>query len=813
MQMSKELQQRVTEGEQLRDGDRLDEALRLFEDIVAGHPDLAVGHYKLGTVLARQERTEEAEDAYRRALTLSPAYPQACNNLGVLRKLDGYWGEAETLLRRALAEQPDFFESHLNLADVLQKLGRLPEALYHASRAAGLREDSPSALERKASVLNSMGRMADAIELLRSRPELGEGHSPYWTTLAVALQGLGRHDEADVAHARSIDLAPGEFLPRMNRLYFSNYLPLSPAEHFRRHAEFGAWVRAELGAPQADFSHLNSERDRRLRVGFVSGDFRRHSVAYFVPGAIDRLDRRGFQVFAYSVSFYRDEVTSDLRSLFNVWRDASGMNHEQLFDLIRDDRIDILVDLSGHTNDNRLMVFARRPAPVQISYLGYPNTTGLDTMDYRLTDAIADPPGLDDGHYSETLYRLDRCFLCYTPPEHAPELTSRPDVSTGVVFGSFNSRAKYRDDCLDAWASLLRLVPNSRLVLKSLVGTGDHSGRTDLVEKFVARGIAAERIEVLARIEDKAGHLAVYGGVDIALDTFPYNGTTTTCEALWMGVPVVTLRGGRHAGRVGASILDAIGLTELVAESVDDYVNRAASLAGDPGRLQELRAGLRPRMLSSALCDRGDMGHALGDALRDMWYRYCDTREDAGREVTGGSLAPQVEAIRLHIGGEEPKEGWKILNVEEREGVDFVGDVRDLSAFEDESCAEIYASHVLEYLSQAEVLPVFNELHRLLRPGGKLYISVPDMDTLSWIFISPGIDPPRKFQIMRMMFGGQSNSYDFHRIGYCFDFLADYLRDVGFTSLEHVESLGIFKDTSNFVFQGNLISLNLIATK
>ncbi len=812
MHMSIELQQRIREGEELRDGGRLDEALALFEEIVASHPQLATGYYKLGTVLARLERTKEAEQAYRRALGLSPVYPEACNNLGVLLNDDGYWAEAENLLRRALAERTDYSEAHLNLADVLQKLGRLQEALYHACRAVLLRADSTAALERKASVLNSMGRMKDAVELLQSRPDLGQGHRRYWSTLAVALQGLGRHGEADAAHDRSIELAQGDFLPRMNRLYFSNFLPLTAAEQFRRHADFGAWVRAELGPPNDDFSNLEPDRDRRLRVGFVSGDFRRHSVAYFVPGALDLLDRRGFQLFAYSVSFYRDEVTGDLKSLFNVWRDAAGLKHPELFELIRKDRIDILIDLSGHTNDNRLMVFARRPAPVQLSYLGYPNTTGLDTIDYRLTDAVADPPELDDGCHTEALYRLDRCFLCYTPPEHAPALAPRPD-SREVVFGSFNSRAKYRDDCLDAWAKVLQRVPNSRLVLKSLVGTGDQSGRDDLVERFVARGVAAERIEVLARIEDKSDHLAVYGGIDIALDTFPYNGTTTTCEALWMGVPVVTLRGERHAGRVGASILDAIGLPELVAASVDDFVDLAAALANDPQRLRQLRSGMRQRLLSSALCDRGDMGHALGDALRDMWHRYCDTRADAETDLAVTAVAAETEAIRLHIGGEEPKEGWKILNVEERDGVDFLGDVRDLNAFDDESCSEIYASHVLEHLSQAEVLPVFNELHRLLRPGGKLYISVPDMDTLSWMFVSPTLGPPQKFNLMRMMFGGQTNAYDFHRIGYCFDFMADYLRDVGFTSLEHVESLGIFRDTSDLIYEGHRISLNLIAVK
>lgn len=812
MSIPEAIRTRVSAGEKLRDGGSLDEAYAVFAEIVSEHPALAIGHFKLATVLARLDRFEEAEATYRAALALDPAYPEANNNLGVLLNAKAQWGDAEAHLRRALAERVDYYEAHLNVADVLQKLGRLPEALHHARRAAQLAPELPAACERAGSVLNSMGRMRDAIDHLETGVEKAGEYGPYWTTLAVALQCLGRHAEADLAHTRSVALAGDGFLPRMNQLYFSNYLAISNQELWDRHKAFGLWVRELLGAPLGEFHDVSTDPERRLRIGFVSGDFRLHSVSYFLPGVLDNLDRRQFHLYAYSVSHYQDDVTARLKPLFNVWRDAASLDHMALFEQIRRDRIDILIDLSGHTNDNRLMVFARRPAPVQVSYLGYPNTSGLDTMDFRITDAIADPPGCDDEHYSEFLWRLDRCFLCYSPPDEAPEVSNRP-AGAPVVFGSFNSRAKYSEECLAAWSTLLKRVPNSRLVLKSLVGNADQGGRDELVERFVSHGVAPDRVEVLPRINNKSEHLDNYSRIDVALDTFPYNGTTTTCEALWMGVPVIALAGDRHAARVGSSILHAIGLPELVADSIDQYVDLGVVLAADEVRRRTLRAGMRQRMASSPLGDRPDMARAMGDALRGMWRRYCDEHSTGTVADAGARSSEAVELIKLHIGGVKVKEGWKILNIEDAEGVDFLGDIRKLSAFVDGSCSEIYASHVLEHLSIAEALPVFHELYRMLVPGGKLYVSVPDLETMCWMFTSPTYNVADKFSLMKVIYGGQTDAHDFHHIGYTFDFLVDMLRDAGFQSVEHVESLGLFEDTSELVFLGQRVSLNLIVSK
>lgn len=810
-------QARIRVGEQLRDSGALDEALRLFTDIADEFPLLALAHYKCGTVLALLDRLNEAESAYRLALRLQPIYPEAANNLGVLLGARRDWVEAETLFYHALAETPDYFQPHLNIADVLHKMGRPEQALFHARRAFELGPTSTMAIERIGVILRTLGRPAESASFLSKYISSETTDAALWSTFAVTLQELGRHAEAELAHTEADRFAGKEYSPRVNRLFFSNYLPLPADELWQRHRAFGEWARETVGLPTNEFPAIAPEPDRRLRVGVVSGDLRKHSVAYFVPGMLGLLDRLQFQLFAYNVSHHIDDVTRKLKPLFNVWRDVASLNHKELFQRIFQDRIDILIDLSGYTNENRLMVFARRPAPVQISYLGYPNTTGLDTIDYRLTDALADPVGQGDVFYAEELWRLNRSFLCYTPSETAPNVALGSAASDGVVFGSFNSRAKYSDECLAAWGRLLLNVPGSRLIIKSSVGIVDDAGRNELVARFVAQGLAPERIEVMGRIAETRDHLDCYSKIDIALDTFPYNGTTTTCEALWMGVPVITLAGNRHAARVGSSLLATLDLSEYVATSVDEYIQMATSLANNPVKRQELRATMRNRMRASKLCDARDMGRELGRALREMWHRYCAAESVGTHRVQAedreGTANEMIEKMRLHIGGTSTKEGWKILNVEPGDGVDFVADIRNLSGFEDNCCSDIYASHVLEHLGQAEVLPVFNELYRMLDSGGRLYISVPDMDILAWLFLSPTLDAAGKFNVMRMMFGGQTSPHDFHQIGFNFDFLVDYLRDVGFESVEHVESLGIFNDTSNTVFDGRRISLNLIVTK
>lgn len=810
--MTKEFEQRIVAADQLRDSGDLVGALSLYEAVTREAPTWAVGPYKQATALARLGRNNEAEQRYRDALALDENYAEALNNLAILLVTRGEWDEAEKCYRRALAENPDYFEAHVGFAHLLLQAWRYLDALYLARRACTLKPGAAIAFLRAGIALSKLGRMREGLADISRATELEPRLAVAWTTLAGCLHGLGRHREADEAYVQAVAVAEGDPAPRSNYAYFSNFLDISRDQSWLRHRAFGIWAREQLGAVTEIQPCVRPRPDRRLRVGFVSGDLRRHSVAYFVRGALEYLNRDQFQLFAYFDFHKEDEVSAWLKPMFHHWRDIFACSHESVIEQIREDRIDILVDLSGHTGANRTMLFARRAAPVQLSYLGYPNTTGLDTMDFRLTDIWADPEGDGDEFHSETLWRLSRCFLCYAPPETTPEVSLWEDKADArVVFGSFNNRAKISDACLSAWVSLLKRVPDSRLVIKSLIGTEDEESREELRRRFVAGGIESDRIDVLRFHDDLDDHLDHYGTIDIALDTFPYNGTTTTCEALWMGVPVVSLIGDRHAARVGQSILSSVGLADLVGRNADDYVRIAAELGADKQRLSELRATMRQRLLASALLDRRTMSQALGDALRGMWRDYC-RRFSVALPLEDDAIELE-EVIRLHIGGREGKEGWKILDIESRDEVDFVGDVRDLSAFAEASCSEVYASHVLEHLPPQDILPVLNGLHRILIPGGMLYISVPDIDVLCWLFVGPVFSKPEKFYVMQMIFGGQETPHDLHRIGLNFDFLLDYLRDVGFSSVEHVESFGLFADASEKIFSGHRISLNLIVTK
>jgi predicted O-linked N-acetylglucosamine transferase (SPINDLY family)/predicted SAM-dependent methyltransferase len=661
--------------------------------------------------------------------------------------------------------------------------------------------------------VRSHGRITESVAHIKRAAELDPKLVSALTELGYCYWHLGRHQDAEQVLKSALALAPDSWPAWSNLLLTSNYTHGDRAEIFSLHSAFGAMIRNKCGDLPAPRQSERPDADRRLRIGFMSGDFRRHSVACFLKGALGHLDRSQFQLFAYYNFRTEDAVTHELKPLFHVWRSIYGIPDQETADLIATDRIDILVDLSGITAAGRPLVLGRKPAPVQVNWLGYPNTTGLDCIDYRLTDPWADPESESGEFFSEELWRLPHSFLCYGPPVSAPDVQPPPCLGkSAVTFGSFNSRAKLSAECILMWAQVLEAVPNSRLVLKSIFGTDDEPARDSLRQVFVDRGIDPERIEILLRRDAVEDHLAAYNEIDIALDTFPYHGTTTTCEALWMGVPLVTLAGDRHAARVGVSLLTSIGLEAFVADNLEEYVEIAVALAENHPALLGLRQTMRDRMRSSPLMDQRAMGADLGAALRGMWLRHCE-KFPADAPIEPRSAVEPDELLKLHVGGWIARDGWKIIDADSRPEADFLGSIQDLSSFADESCSDVYCSHVLEHVGQTEILDTLNGIHRVIAPGGRLYLSVPDLDVLVSLFARPDADKAEKFLIMRMMFGGQMDEHDFHRIGLNYDFLSDYLRDVGFSSIEHVESFGIFVDTSELRMRGHLVSLNLIATK
>jgi predicted O-linked N-acetylglucosamine transferase (SPINDLY family) len=368
-----------------------------------------------------------------------------------------------------------------------------------------------------------------------------------------------------------------------------------------------------------------SDPERKLRIAYLSPDFRKHSVGYFISAVVEAHDRSKVEVTCYSGTGNDDEQTERIRAAADRWRKVYRMSDDDLAAMIQDDQIDVLVELSGHTADNRLAMLAERTAPVQVSYLGYPNTTGLASMDYRITDAVADPEGASEAWYTEKLLRIDGGFLAYSPPPFAHELpvAKQADSSSGITFGSFNNLAKINNTVLDAWATILERVPDSRILLKAK-GLRDERVKERILGAFEAHGgIATERVCLMGHERSGVKHLELYGEIDLALDTFPYNGTTTTCEAMWMGVPVLTLEGRCHAGRVGASLLSTVGLTELVASDRFDYIEKAVAWAANRAGLAELHASLRERLKSSPLMDGRRLARNLETAYRAAWRVYC----------------------------------------------------------------------------------------------------------------------------------------------------------------------------------------------
>ncbi len=408
------------------------------------------------------------------------------------------------------------------------------------------------------------------------------------------------------------------------RLCQLNYRPdLTQAQLFREHA---AWAE-RFGLPPAPevAAHPNPPKpERPLRVGYVSGDFRRHPVAFFVEPLLRCHDRGAFHPFCYSNGGERDDLNMHLRALVPDWRDIAALDDDAVAALIRRDRIDILVDLSGHTAHHRLLVFARRPAPLQVTAIGYVNTTGLAAMDYRLTDAWCDPPGIDETLYSESLWRLPGGFNCYAPPNGLPAPGPAPLATRGhVTFGSFNNLDKISPEVLDLWAGLIGSVPGSRLVLKTKT-LSDPTVGAAIRARFAGAGVDPARIELIEWSATLREHFEHYRRIDIALDPFPYNGTTTTCEALMMGVPVIALAGDRHAARVSASILARLGLEVLVAPDPAGYLARAQALAQKPEAVVKLRDSLRRRIAASPLADAAGYTRSLEAAYREMWRRWCE---------------------------------------------------------------------------------------------------------------------------------------------------------------------------------------------
>lgn len=567
--------------------------------------------------LVRDARFDEAA-AEGANLLAAGDDPALRNMMAYVEVCRGRAGAALEHARRAAELSPQNAAYRVNLARVLSFNRRAEEAIAELGGAVRMAPTLVEAHALRAEVLIAAGRSGEALAALDEAAANVPDHADLLFVRANALRDIGRGREALAAYQALLARRPTDERVYSAWLGAMNYgVGLKPAEIADAHRRYARQMaRFHPVTAMASPPVAGMPLPRPLRVGFVSGDIRAHSVSFFLEPLLRGLDRGVVVPIAYATIARRDFVTERLAPLFSAWRTIEAVDPDRVCGMIRADAIHVLIDLCGHSGSPRMDVFRRRPAPVQATYLGYPNTTGLSQMDFRIVDSVTDPPGAE-GLTAERLVRLDPCFLCYAPPAGAPD-PSPPPEGDSFTFGSFNSLAKLSDETVDLWAGVLLDVPGSRLVLKS-IPLDDPIVRADVAERFKARGVGAERLSMSGWRRELTDHLGAYAAIDVALDPFPYHGTTTTCEALWMGVPVVSLAGEAHASRVGATLLGAVGLSELVAGDPAGYRAITARLAADRARLAAWRATLRGRVAASALCDAPAFCRGFERALLSMW--------------------------------------------------------------------------------------------------------------------------------------------------------------------------------------------------
>ncbi|HEY2414933.1 MAG TPA: tetratricopeptide repeat protein [Pirellulaceae bacterium] len=631
----------------------LEAAEPCYRRAIALKPDFAEAYANLGEVFYQVGKLAEAIDCLRRAADLKPESAEVQNNLGAMLQQQGDLVSAVTSYRRAIERRPNYAVAYFNLANALRDQGKKREAMQAYRSAIALQPELAEAYVNLGNVLADSRRLSEAVtcfqHAIRLKPDLAEAHNSLGTALyeqgqfanaadcyrqavtllpdyaeahsnlGAALKNVGQVDESIAHHRRAVELRPDSSSAHSSLLYTLNYSPNYDAVAI--YEECKCWDQRHAEPLRQIIQPFANDRspDRRLRVGYVSPNFRDHCQAFFTIPLFSSHDHRQFEVFCYSDVLWPDAITERLRSNADVWREVNTLSDEEVAAQIRADGIDILIDLTMHMERRRLLVFARQPAPVQACWLAYPGTTGLATMEYRLTDPFLDPPGLFDHYYAEESVRLPDTFWCYDPLTDQPAINVLPVRSNGyVTFGSLNNYCKINRGVLELWARVMRAVERSKLLFLSPEGLHRQTAFDILADEGVDPG----RVTFVSP-RPRAQYLELYHHIDIGLDPFPANGHTTSLDAYWMGVPVVTIVGQSALGRAGVSQLNNLGLQHLIASTPDEFVKIATELAGDLEGLASLRATLRSRMRASPLMDAPRFARNIESAYRAMWTRWC----------------------------------------------------------------------------------------------------------------------------------------------------------------------------------------------
>jgi protein O-GlcNAc transferase len=583
-------------------------------------PDHVFGWKVLGAVLNRLGRQLEALEALQKSVQIAPSDPEAHNNYGnCLRELGDFRGAAKEYTA-ALQLNNKFAEAYNNLGIALRNLEDYAGAIENYQLAISQKPDYADAFNNLGLALQELGQLGSAESALRRAIELRPVYPEALNNLGNVLKDLGHFTQALSSYQQVLSFSPRHFAARSNALLCSSYQMDGDAVNTKVQAKiFGELASSMVSQPYTKW--LCEMPAEKMRIGFVSGDLCQHPVGYFLEGLLSKIDSSRFELTAYATSTKADELTSRIKPLFRAWRSIFAVPDDAAAKMIHEDGVHLLIDLSGHTAHNRLTMFAHRPAPVQATWLGYCGTTGVKEIDYLLGDAYVTPAN-DESHFVESIWRLPQSYICLTPLNIDLRVGDLPAKTNGfVTFGSFNNLSKMTDQVIELWSGVLLAVNGSKLYLKSRQ-LGDEFVRIPLIEKFNSLGIKSERLILEGVTYSREDHLACYNRVDIALDTFPYNGVTTTAEALWMGVPVLTLIGDRFISRNGLTILNNCDLSEWIAKDGADFIQKATYFTQDINALAARRKTQRQQVLKSPLFDSITFARHFEDAILQMWQAH-----------------------------------------------------------------------------------------------------------------------------------------------------------------------------------------------
>jgi predicted O-linked N-acetylglucosamine transferase (SPINDLY family) len=572
--------------------DKISEAIIDYQKAIALNPNYAEAHNNLGVAFKKQGQIAEAIASFQQAIALNPNYLDAYNNLGVTLNDQKQCKEAETCFKAVLSLNPKYVEAYTSLGHSLDEQGKLTEAIACYQRALALEPNNVLAQ-------SSLGR---------------------------TLKEKGMINEAIVHYKKALALEPTDWKVHCNLVFTLNYSPqYDRAAIFLEHQRFNEQHAVPLSASIKP--HLNNNNPhRKLKIGYVSADLRKHSVAFFMKPIFAHHNHEQFEIVCYYNHTQVDHITEQLQQYSDHWIPCLELSDEALADKIRQDKIDILVDLSGHIGGNRLLTFARKPAPIQATYIGYPNTTGLTVIDYHITDNYVDPEGIAEASHSEIPMRMPASYYCFDPLIERTPVNECPALENGyITFCCFNNYAKLNRETFVLWAKILQSLPDAKLVIMN-ASLQDLETQQFLENTFASLDIKSNRLEI-GCIPSTEKTFSTYNQIDIALDSYPYNGATTTCQALWMGVPVVTLVGKTHVARAGLSILSALGLTEFIASTPEEYIEICVKLASEKQYLQKLRNEMREKMQASPLMDGASFTRYLESEYRKMWGKWCDKND------------------------------------------------------------------------------------------------------------------------------------------------------------------------------------------